>query len=93
MKFMLMMQFPLGDWKTKGMGAWPAQDVHKPPGSPMCSEGADPESLCHRVTPSWLGRNPSQQHLPINLDRNRQLPHEVDRINSGPFIRPLEKRP
>jgi hypothetical protein len=27
MKFMLMMQFPLGDWKTKGMGAWPAQDV------------------------------------------------------------------
>jgi hypothetical protein len=27
MKFMLMMQFPLGDWKTKGMEAWPAQDV------------------------------------------------------------------
>jgi hypothetical protein len=27
MKFMLMMQFPLGDWKTKGMGAWPARDV------------------------------------------------------------------
>src|ERR1700692_2385564 len=27
MKLMLMMQFPLGDWKTKGMGAWPAQDV------------------------------------------------------------------
>ena len=27
MKFMLMMQFPLGDWKTKGIEAWPSQDV------------------------------------------------------------------
>jgi hypothetical protein len=26
-KFMLMMQFPLGDWKTKGIEAWPSQDV------------------------------------------------------------------
>jgi hypothetical protein len=27
MKFILMMQFPLGDWKTKGIEAWPPQDV------------------------------------------------------------------
>jgi len=27
MKFILMMQFPLGDWKTKSIGAWPPQDV------------------------------------------------------------------
>jgi hypothetical protein len=26
-KFMLMMQFPLGDWKTKSIEAWPSQDV------------------------------------------------------------------
>jgi hypothetical protein len=24
---MLMMQFPLGDWKTKSIEAWPSQDV------------------------------------------------------------------
>jgi hypothetical protein len=27
MKFMLMMQFPLKDWKTKSIEAWPPQDV------------------------------------------------------------------
>src|SRR5258708_396467 len=27
MKFIFMMQFPLGDWKTKGMEAWPPQAV------------------------------------------------------------------
>jgi hypothetical protein len=26
-KFMLMMQFPLGDWQTKSIEAWPSQDV------------------------------------------------------------------
>jgi hypothetical protein len=27
MKYILMMQFPLGDWKTKSIEAWPPQDV------------------------------------------------------------------
>ena len=27
MKFILMMQLPLGDWKTRGIEAWPSQDV------------------------------------------------------------------
>jgi hypothetical protein len=27
MKFILMMQFPLGDWKTKSIEAWPPKDV------------------------------------------------------------------
>jgi hypothetical protein len=27
MKFFLMMQFPLGDWKTKGMDTWPPKDI------------------------------------------------------------------
>lgn len=27
MKFMLMMQFPLGDWKTKSIEAWSSQEV------------------------------------------------------------------
>jgi hypothetical protein len=46
-----------------------------------------------RITAHELAsRNSRQQHLPINLDRNRQLPHEVDRINGSPFIRPIEKR-
>lgn len=27
MKYILMMQFPLGDWKTKSIEAWPPADV------------------------------------------------------------------
>ena len=27
MKYILMMQFPLGDWKTKSIEVWPPQDV------------------------------------------------------------------
>jgi len=27
MKYILMMQFPLGDWKTKRIDLWPQQDV------------------------------------------------------------------
>jgi hypothetical protein len=40
------------------------------------------ESLVYKLG----SRNPRQQHLPINLDRDRQLPHEVDRIHIGPLI-------